>query len=105
VKFYACLGNHDSREERYYKPVNMDGKLYYSFKAPKEDVRFFVLESTYMDQDQLKWTETELARSGEKWKIAYFHHPLYSSGRTHGSSIQARGPEGNKVAMAGFWSL
>jgi 3',5'-cyclic AMP phosphodiesterase CpdA len=90
VKFYACLGNHDSREQRYYKPFNMGDKLYYSFKAPKEDVRFFVLESTYMDQDQLKWVEDELKKSGEKWKIAYFHHPLYSSARTHGSTLKLR---------------
>jgi 3',5'-cyclic AMP phosphodiesterase CpdA len=90
VKFYACLGNHDSREQRYYKPFNMDGKLYYSFKAPKEDVRFFALESTYMDQDQLTWVESELQKSGEKWKIAYFHHPLYSSARTHGSTLKLR---------------
>ena len=47
VKFYASLGNHDAREQRYYKNFNMDGKLYYSFKAPKQDVRFFALESTY----------------------------------------------------------
>jgi 3',5'-cyclic AMP phosphodiesterase CpdA len=90
VKFYACLGNHDSREQRNYKPFNMDDKLYYSFKAPKEDVRFFVLESTYMDGDQLKWVESELSKSGEKWKIAYFHHPLYSSGKTHGSTLKLR---------------
>src|SRR5829696_584236 len=51
VKFYASLGNHDSREQRYYKLYNMDGKLYYTFKAPKEDVRFFALESTYVGQD------------------------------------------------------
>ena len=43
VKFYASLGNHDSREQRFYKNFNMDGKLYYSFKAPKEDVKFFAL--------------------------------------------------------------
>lgn len=90
VKFYASLGNHDSREQRYYKPYNMDGKLYYSFKAPKEDVRFFALESTYMDQDQLKWVEDELKKSNEKWKIAFFHHPLYSSSRTHGSQLTLR---------------
>ena len=47
----------------------MDGKLYYTFKAPKEDVRFFALESTYMDPDQMKWIEDELKKSGEKWKI------------------------------------
>jgi 3',5'-cyclic AMP phosphodiesterase CpdA len=90
VKFYASLGNHDSREQRYYKLYNMDGKLYYDFKAPKEDVRFFALESTYMDGDQLKWIDSELSKSTEKWKIVFFHHPLYSSGRTHGSSLKLR---------------
>ena len=90
VKFYASLGNHDSREQRSYKLFNMDDKLYYTFKAPKEDVRFFALESTYLDQDQLKWVEDELKKSNEKWKIPYFHHPLYSSARTHGSQLKLR---------------
>ena len=90
VKFYASLGNHDSREQRFYRLFNMDGRLYYSFKAPKEDVRFFALESTYMDQDQLKWVEDELKKSSEKWKIVYFHHPLYSSAATHGSQLKLR---------------
>jgi predicted MPP superfamily phosphohydrolase len=90
VKFYASLGNHDSREQRYYKGFNMDGKLYYSVKAPKEDVRFFALESTYMDPDQLKWLEDELKNSREKWKIVFFHHPLYSSSKTHGSQLKLR---------------
>jgi hypothetical protein len=90
VKFYASLGNHDSREQRNYKYFNMGGKLYYSFKAPKEDVRFFALESTYMDPDQMKWIESELKSSKEKWKIVYFHHPLYSSGKTHGSQLKLR---------------
>jgi len=90
VKFYASLGNHDSREQRNYKYFNMDGKLYYSFKAPKEDVRFFALESSYMDPDQLKWIEEELKSSREKWKIVFFHHPLYSSARTHGSQTKLR---------------
>ena len=90
VKFYASLGNHDSREQRFYKNFNMDGKLYYSFKAPKEDVRFFALESTYMDPEQVKWLDSELRTSSEAWKIVFFHHPLYSSGRTHGSSLKLR---------------
>lgn len=90
VKFYASLGNHDSREQRYYKLFNMDGKLYYSFKAPKQDVRFFALESTYMDQDELAWLQNELKNSREKWKICFFHHPLYSSARTHGSELKLR---------------
>jgi 3',5'-cyclic AMP phosphodiesterase CpdA len=90
VKFYASLGNHDSREQRYYKLFSMDGKLYYSFKAPKEDVRFFALESSYMDPDQTKWIEDELKKSNEKWKIVFFHHPLYSSAATHGSQLKLR---------------
>jgi len=90
VKFYASLGNHDSREQRFYKNYNMDGKLYYTFKAPKEDVRFFALESTYMDPDEVKWIDDELGKSNEKWKIAFFHHPLYSSAKTHGSQVKLR---------------
>jgi predicted MPP superfamily phosphohydrolase len=90
VKFYASLGNHDTREQRYYKPFNMDGKLYYSFRAPKQDVRFFALDTTYLDTDQAAWVEKELQDSQEHWKIAYFHHPLYSSGDRHGSDLRLR---------------
>lgn len=90
VKFYGSLGNHDAREQRYYKLFNMDGKLYYSYKAPAESVRFFALESGYMEPDQVKWLEQELSKSTDAWKIAYFHHPLYSSGKTHGSDVDLR---------------
>ena len=90
VKFYASLGNHDAREQRYYKLFNMDGKLYHSFKAPKQDVRFFALESTYLDTDQVAWVEKELENSKEHWKIPYFHHPPYSSGDRHGSDRRLR---------------
>ena len=90
VKFYASLGNHDAREQRYYRLFNMDGKLYYTFKAGKQDVRFFALESSYPDPTQIDWIDKELASSREEWKIPYFHHPLYSSGERHGSSSQLR---------------
>jgi predicted phosphodiesterase len=90
VKFYASLGNHDSREQRSYKLYNMDGKLYYSFKGPKQSVRFFAFESTYMDQEQLAWIDKELDTSRDDWKICFFHHPLYSSARTHGSEMKLR---------------
>jgi hypothetical protein len=90
VEFRASLGNHDSREQRFYEPFNLDGKLYYSFKAPKENVRFFVLDSTYPVPEQIAWLERELEQSNEPWKIAYFHHPLYSSGERHGSHVPLR---------------
>lgn len=89
VKFYASLGNHDAREQRYYKLFNMDGKLYYTFN-PKPDVRFFALESTYPEPEQIKWLENELKASGSDWKIAFFHQPLYSSGDRHGSDLRLR---------------
>src|SRR5882762_8980870 len=59
VKFYAALGNHDDPSERFYKPFNMNGERYYSFK-PADGVRFFALDSTYMDDKQLKWFEDQL---------------------------------------------
>ena len=90
VKFYASLGNHDAREQRYYKLFNMDGKLYYSFKPDKQSVRFFALESTYPDPEQIAWFEKELKDSNSDWKIPYFHHPPYSSGDRHGSDTRLR---------------
>jgi hypothetical protein len=32
----------------------------------------------------------ELKGSNEDWKIAFFHHPLYSSAGRHGSDLQLR---------------
>ncbi|MDP2320594.1 MAG: metallophosphoesterase [Acidobacteriota bacterium] len=89
VKFYASLGNHDSREQRYYKLFNMGGKLYYTF-TPAPDIRFFMLESTYPTPEQIAWLEKELTASSHKWKIVAFHHPLYSSGERHGSDLVLR---------------
>jgi len=86
----ASLGNHDAREQRDYKPFHMNGQLYYSFKAPAQSVRFFALESTYPVPEQIIWFEKELKNSSEDWKIAYFHHPLYSSAGTHGSEMDLR---------------
>jgi predicted phosphodiesterase len=83
VEFHAALGNHDDPNQRYFKPFNLDGARYRTFK--KGNVRFFVIDSNYLDVEQRKWLEKELAGSGSDWKIAYFHHPLYTTAR--------RGPE------------
>lgn len=88
VKFYASLGNHDNPNERLYKPFNMGGKRYYSFK--KGSVEFFALDSNYMDPGQLDWLKQELERSSAAWKICYFHHPLYSDGKYHGPDKDLR---------------
>ncbi len=87
VEFHAALGNHDDPNQRYYKLFGMDGERYYTFK--KDDVRFFVLDSNYMDPPQVDWLEKALKGAGSGWKIAYFHHPLYSNGM-HGSETDLR---------------
>jgi calcineurin-like phosphoesterase family protein len=89
VKFYATLGNHDNPNQRFYKLYNMGGEQYYTFR-PKMGARFFAIDSNYIDQKQLAWLEKELAASGSEWKIAFFHHPLYSSGLNHGPALSTR---------------
>jgi len=83
VEFHAALGNHDDPNQRYYKPYNLGGTRYRTFK--KDNVRFFILDSNYLDPEQVQWLTKELESSGSDWKIAYFHHPLYTTAR--------RGPE------------
>jgi predicted phosphodiesterase len=89
VPFYATLGNHDKSNERFYKPFNMNGENYYTYK--KGHVHFFVLDSNYMDPKQTAWIETELRGAGNgDWKICYFHHPLYSAAKFHGPDTDLR---------------
>jgi hypothetical protein len=88
IAFYASLGNHDDPNQVYYKNFGMGGKRFYTYQ--KKDVRFFALDSNYMDKDQQRWLEDELSKSNSKWKIAYFHHPIYSSGGRHGSEVDLR---------------
>jgi hypothetical protein len=89
VKFYAALGNHDDPAQARYKLFNMNGERYYTFK-PKDNIRIFALDSNYLDKTQLEWFEKQLMASGSDWKIVYFHHPVYSSGGTHGSNLEVR---------------
>ena len=87
-----------TRTERFYELFNMGGERYYTFRASKGGVsklteggvRFFALDTGYLDQPQLDWLEKELSSSSSDWKISFFHHPLYSSGRTHGSALESR---------------
>ena len=71
------------------QPFNMEGRRYYTFRENERrlsglvgaGVRFFVLDSRSFDPQQLEWLRQQLAQSGTAWKICYFHHPLYTSGR------------------------
>jgi hypothetical protein len=88
VTFFASLGNHDDIQERNYPLFNMDGGRYYRFT--RSDVEFFALDSNHLDPPQLTWLRQALAASTAAWKIAFFHHPLYSSSERHGSSEDLR---------------
>ena len=88
VRFQAALGNHDDPDNRSYRPFNMGGDRYYTFV--EKHVRFFVFDTNLLDQTQLSWIEETFRQSQDTWKIAYFHHPLYSDGGRHGSNIELR---------------
>jgi 3',5'-cyclic AMP phosphodiesterase CpdA len=88
VSFFASLGNHDPLEERLYAPFNMGGQRFYTFT--RLNVQFFALDSNYMDTAQLTWLRRMLEASTAPWKIAFFHHPLYSSAGAHGAELDLR---------------
>ena len=88
VKFVAVLGNHDSPESVRYPQWNMNGQRYFTFT--RGPVRFFALDTNVLDAEQIAWLERALTESEHPWKIAYFHHPIYSNGKRHGSNVELR---------------
>ena len=98
VSFYAALGNHDDPGQTHYAKFNMGGRRYFTFRRSERrlgglvgaGVRFFALDSRSFDPEQLAWFREQLRESGSTWKIAYFHHPLYTSGRYRGGARALR---------------
>jgi hypothetical protein len=94
TRFFPSLGNHDvktKKGEPYLEHFELPGnERYYDFvRGP---VHFFALNSTSIepdgrtaDSEQGLWLEERLALSTAPWKIVYFHHSPYSSGK-HGMS-------------------
>jgi hypothetical protein len=80
VKFYATLGNHDRDLEIHFKPFNMGDKDRYSID--EGNARFAAINSNHpADPEQIKWLNGVFTDAGDKWRIVFFHHPLYSSGQ------------------------
>ncbi len=115
--FFPALGNHDYTDAgtanqlptTYTSYFTLPGtgyvsssnnERYYDFIAGP--VHFFVINShnkpgsepdgTGSTSIQSQWLHTQLAASTSTWNIVYFHHPPYSSGRTHGSSSWMQWP-------------
>lgn len=112
-RFFPSLGNHDwlaAGAAPYLAYFTLPGnERYYDFA--KGPVHFFVVDSDSSEPDgyrdtstQAIWLENALAAAPEPWKIVYFHHPPYSSGTRHGSTLYMRWPFrqwGASVVMAG----
>ena len=88
VTFFASLGNHDTSNQRLYAPFNMKGEEYY--RMERDGVSIYALNSNYLDKKQLDWLTEQLAKDPNKWRVAFFHHPPYSSGGRHGSDEDVR---------------
>ena len=97
VTFYAALGNHDPVRQWDYPLFNMGGRRYYTFERRAgvppivgDRVQFFAADTVNLEDEQLRWLDRELSRSAADWKIVFFHHPIYSSGRYAWSSALRR---------------
>jgi tartrate-resistant acid phosphatase type 5 len=104
IPFYPTLGNHDGDESENRDDLDVymdnfffpDGKAarYYKFSYGKY-ADFFALDSTANrgsdyspDSPQTKWLAKALADSRAPWKIAYFHHPIYTAGPRHAPRLE-----------------
>jgi predicted phosphodiesterase len=99
VPYFLTVGNHDVNDAKselfYKKQVDLPGnELYYSFTAG--NALFIVLDS-YLTGEQKKitgeqytWLESVLAKSTQRYKFIFLHHPLYpdkDKGRHYGNSL------------------
>jgi predicted phosphodiesterase len=90
-RFFPTLGNHDVQTENgqpYLDYFTLPGEeRYYDFRAGS--AHFFALESHPRGHGglerwspQRRWLAARLARPADTcWRLAYFHHPPYSSTR------------------------
>ena len=89
VTFHAAIGNHDPPGQEDYPLFNMNGQRYYWFEKDegllrplvKHKVLFMAIDTVNLSRQQVRWIDSELAASDADWKIAFYHHPLYTSGR------------------------
>lgn len=107
VKFHAALGNHDMEDNKGIYEIEDMGRFgilgekgYYTYTpnikaGEKPLVAFFALNSNRMvegkkDGEQVTWLDRVLSESDAIWKIAFFHHPLYSPYGGHKPAIEFR---------------
>ncbi|KFE67339.1 purple acid phosphatase family protein [Hyalangium minutum] len=106
VPLFPSLGNHEYGTDQgqpyldnFYLPANNSehSERYYSFDWGP--VHFVALDSSCAIgraspdrctlEAQKRWVEQDLAASQRPWKVVFFHHPSWSSGK-HGSELTMR---------------
>jgi hypothetical protein len=109
IPWYPTLGNHDGNEteapgdlttylDNFFFPAGRPAR-YYSFSYGGGLADFFALDSThntsqgmtspafYEAGPQFKWMVEMITASKAKWKIPYFHNPLFGAGPNHEPSL------------------
>jgi tartrate-resistant acid phosphatase type 5 len=97
--FWPAAGNHDYAEgieafDDYFGYLR--GRRTYS--VTRNGIQFLVLDSTAALASraelarQRRWLQAQLRGSSATWQVVVLHHPPYSSGTTHGSTVQFRWP-------------
>lgn len=98
-RFLAATGNHDHAEgiEAFDAYFAMPSGRRWTSRTIG-GIEFFVLDSEAMLQSsgqfaqQRAWLARELPRSTADWQVVVLHHPPYSSGSVHGSTLVFRWP-------------
>lgn len=109
VPFYPALGNHDVRTEdgapylaAFALPSEPGGERWYTFRHGP--AQFWCLDSTRSlrpGSPQYDWLARDGAASTARWKIAFFHHPPFSSG-LHGPNGPIQRDLAPLLARLGF---
>jgi 3',5'-cyclic AMP phosphodiesterase CpdA len=87
VRFHASLGNHDvetdgGRPQLQEPAFGMKGRNYV---VREGGVRFVIADSNPLDKSWLR--RAAARREGDRWVVVAFHHPVYSGGTEHGSTV------------------
>lgn len=105
--FFPALGNHDWQAiscvattctGAYFNYFTLPGnERYYDFE--EGPVHFFFIDSDPHEPDgrtstsvQATWLHDKLAASTAAWNLVFMHHPPYSSGEEHGSTLATQWP-------------
>ena len=96
IPIYPCLGNHEQNAVHYYNYHSLpdeQGEVYFSFDYGNAHI--LSLNSNASDapfelgEKQTQWIIEDLEKHKDaKWKIVYFHHPLFRSHPTRGITAQ-----------------